>query len=284
MQIRSLLSYAAERLGLISLARSLLVRDGRFALMFHRVSSRRYADIPDELQPHHSVEEFRQVLSWIEKRFSFLTVEDYLFDRKPGVLLTFDDGHADNFTNVLPVLAEFNAPGLFFVATQHVQAPRNWLHFTRKHALQSWGKESAVPEEFARDCYDGLSEEQLKELARSPLVTIGSHTISHPSLPTCSPEELDKELIESRQYLEKVIGQDVDYFAYPFGNYNRQVAEAAKNVGYRAAFAVNSNNVGLSDYEIPRIGIYQAGSPYLNTKMSGLHRPPLKGPALKTKV
>jgi peptidoglycan/xylan/chitin deacetylase (PgdA/CDA1 family) len=252
----------------------------RFALNFHGVSSRRYPGIPADLQPHHTAADFRRALAWLAARFPFLTAEEFLSTGKPGVLLTFDDGHANNLTNILPLLEEFRAPGVFFISTRHVADPRDWLAFTRRNARRGWGDETAVPPDFARDCYDGLSGSQLAELARSPWAVIGGHTITHPSLPACDPAALAVELGESRRTLQEISGQPVELFAYPYGDYNRAVAEAVRAAGYRAAFAVDPIPVGLPGYEIPRIGIYAARPLYLSLKMSGFHRPPLRGPAL----
>lgn len=281
MSARDVLTRLIGSFGIAALARRVLVRDGRFALNFHGVSSRRYPDVAADLQPHHSIEEFRRVLAWLAPRFAFLSVDDFLATDKPGVLLTFDDGHANNLTNLLPLLAEFKAQGLFFVSARHVKNPRDWLSFTRKDAVRGWGSEANVPEEFARDCYDGLSESQLAELAHSPFAVIGAHTVTHPSLPSCSPEEVRRELAESQKYLQQVSGQPVDTFAYPYGDYNRAVAEAAREVGFRAAFAVDSIRVGLPSFEIPRVGIYASDPHYLDLKLSGLHRPALRGSIIK---
>ena len=280
MTLRDLAGRGFHYLGISHLARRILVRDGRFALNFHGVSSRRYPAVDTDLQPHHSMEEFRRVLAWLAPRFPFLTVDDFLTTDKPGVLLTFDDGHANNLTNLLPLLAEFKAQGLFFVSAQHVKDPRNWLSFTRKDAVRGWGSEANVPEDFARDCYDGLSESQLADLAQSPFAVIGAHTVTHPSLPTCSPEDVRRELAESQKYLQQISGQAVDTLAYPYGDYNRAVAEAAREVGFRAAFAVDSIRVGLPQFEIPRVGIYASDAHYLDLKLSGLHRPALRGRVL----
>jgi len=276
MNARDVATRLIGSLGIAALSRQMLVRDGRFALNFHGVSSHRYENVAADLQPHHSVAEFRQTLAWLKSRFAFLNVEDFLSTDKPGVLLTFDDGHANNLTNILPLLAEFNAQGLFFVSAQHVKNPRDWLSFTLRDTGRGWGSASNVPEDFARDCYDGLSENQLAELARSPFAVIGAHTVTHPSLPACSPEDLRRELSESKQYLQKISAQAVDTFAYPYGDYNRAVAEAAREVGYRAAFAVDSIHVGLPQFEIPRVGIYASDSNYLDLKLSGLHRPAIR--------
>ncbi|MEW5938027.1 MAG: polysaccharide deacetylase family protein, partial [Chloroflexota bacterium] len=176
--------------------------------------------------------------------------------------------------------AEFEAQGLFFVSTQHVMMPRDWLSFMRRDAARGWGSKAKVPEEFARDCYDGLSENQLAELARSPWAVVGAHTVTHPSLPAIPIEQARTEMSESRRYLQQVSGQSVDTMAYPYGDYNRAVAEAAREVGYRAAFAVDSYHVGLPVFEILRVGIYASEPHYLDLKLSGLHRPALHGPAL----
>jgi peptidoglycan/xylan/chitin deacetylase (PgdA/CDA1 family) len=284
MSARDLAAHVLSSLGIASLARHLLARDGRFALNFHGVSCHRYQNVATDLQPHHSVAEFRRVLEWLGPRFAFLSVDEFLNTDEPGVLLTFDDGHANNLTNILPLLAEFNTPGLFFVSTQHVKNPRNWLSFTRRDAGRGWGSEANVPDDFARDCYDGLSESQLAEMARSPWAVIGSHTVSHPSLPTCSPKKLQTELIDSRQYLQQVSGQIVNYLAYPYGYYNRSVAEAVREAGYRAAFAVDALPVDLPAYEIPRVGLYASRPAYLDAKLSGLHRRALREPGLTWRI
>ncbi len=266
-----------SQLGISTFARKVLVGDGRFVLMFHGVSKVRRPEIPADLQPYLEIEDLRRVLAWIRKRFVFLTPEDFLGTKKPGVLLTFDDGMANNYTNALPVLAEFEAPAIFFVSTRHVQGPRDWLPHIVDMAGRNWTDDEAVPEEIAVDLYDGMSQEQLSACARNPLLTIGSHAISHPFLTRCGAGQLLFELEESKRFLEEATGRPVALFAYPTGDYDQRVAEAVRAAGYIAAFAVDSCKVGLPAFEIPRIGIYSADPAYLSLKLSGLHRRPIKG-------
>ena len=280
MSFRDRIGWWLWRLGIATLARRILVDGGRFALNFHGVSTCRRADIPTDLQPHHSRIEFRAVLSWLAERFEFLSAADFFDTGRPGVLLTFDDGHANNLTNILPLLQEFKAVGIFFVSTQHVLKPRDWLSFTRQETRRGWGSEGAVPEEIAVDCFDGLCTDQLAALGRSEWAVIGAHTVTHPSLPACDDAKLAWELTESRRVLQAISGQAVDLFAYPYGDYDRRVAEAAQRAGYRAAFAVDPLPVGLPAYEIPRLGIYAADPAYLSLKVSGLYRRALRGSLL----
>ena len=96
--------------------------------------------------------------------------------------------------------------------------------------------------------------------------------MSHPSLTRCDEGQLEQELRSSKEDLEEMSGCRVDFFAYPTGDYNARVARAVARAGYRAAFALESWNLGLGRYEIPRVEIYESGAPYLSLKLSGLHR------------
>ena len=57
-----------------------------------------------------------------------------------GVLLTFDDGFLNNFSNVLPVLETYDAPALFFITTENIEFPEKWLHFCNRQAKKLWDK------------------------------------------------------------------------------------------------------------------------------------------------
>lgn len=258
--------------GFPEITRCILAKNKCVVLMLHGISAQKIPEIPQEAQPYLDIEDLRKILSWLKKRFAFLTPHDF-FAGMPGVLLTFDDGLANNYANALPVLEKACAPAVFFVSTQHVHDPRNWLHNTRRLAQIGWGSEIDVPKTAAKDFYDGMSEEQVKLCASHPLITIGSHTISHPLLTSCDAEQIQREVMESKEYLEKVTGTSVDLFAYPTGDYDQKIAQAVKAAGYRAAFAVLPRGIALAEYEIPRIGLYQSSPNYLSWKFSGLHQP-----------
>jgi peptidoglycan/xylan/chitin deacetylase (PgdA/CDA1 family) len=223
------------------------------------------------------MDDLRRVLAWVKERFPLLWPDEFLRSSDSGVLLTFDDGLANNCTNVLPILKEFDAPAVLFVTTQHVASPKDWLPATRRAVYRYWGNDESVPSDLATDFYDGMSKDQLALCATNSLITIGSHTVSHPFLTHCDGTQLDFELTESRRVLEDVTGRRIDLFAYPTGDYNRSVAEAVRASGYRAAFAEDTRNVGLPLFEIPRIGIYAPDPAYMGLKLSGLHRFALRG-------
>lgn len=284
MIVRKVFTWLLWRSGIASMARRSLVGPGRFVLMFHGVSSKRRSEIPYSLQPSFSKDELQDALSWISKRFRFLTPNELLETGKAGALLTFDDGFANNYSNALPVLEKFQAPAVFFITTQHIQHPTDWLPAVRKTIRQGWNEESNLPNELAVDLFNGMTIWQLEKIGRHPLITIGSHTISHPFLSRCGIDSLKKELVESKRYLQDVSGQEVNLFSYPTGDYNPAVIDMVRSANYRAAFAVDSPVVSIPEFEIQRIGLYHSTPSYLSAKLSGLHRRPLPGrPVLTTR-
>lgn len=261
--------------GVAMVARKTVARQGRFALLLHGISSFRLPNVAPGIQPHLTADDLAYVLHWLRRRFDFLTPAEFLAAERPGVLLTFDDGFANNFRNALPVLRSFCAPALFFVSTQHVADPHKWLGFVGLQAEREWGSPGAVPESVAADWYDGMSVEELRQCSAEPLITVGSHGVTHAILTDCTDEQLADELRDSKRFLEAVIDTNVEYFAYPRGDYDARVARDTETAGYSAAFTIDSVGLGAAGFEVPRVGIYHADRKYLSLKLSGLHRRPL---------
>ena len=265
--------------GLATAARRVFFRRGRFVLTFHGVAAERYPELPASVQPSASARDLRATLAWLGRRFRFLTPRELLRGEAPGVLLTFDDGFANHRTTALPILEEHGAPAVFFVTARHVLEPRDWLPSVREKVRRHWARESDVPDDVARDLYDGMSRDELREVAAHPLITVGSHTVHHPRLTGCAEGDLAWEVEESKALLEAWCDRPVELFAYPKGDYDRRVARAVRDAGYGAAFAEDPVGAGLPDYEIPRIGLYAREPAYLGAKLSGLHRRPWRGTA-----
>ncbi len=263
------------RLALTEAVRRLLVRRGSFVVEFHGVTKKRYPEAPSHAVSYLTADELRAILRWLGERFRFLTPKELLAPGGPpeaGVLLTFDDGLANNPANALPVLEEFNAPAIFFVATRHVRNPSSWLPSARLQAQECGDFTS----EAAADLFDGMSREELLRCGQHALVTIGGHTEDHPRLTTCDDETLKRELGTSKDFLEQTVGSAVEFFAYPYGDYDLRVARAVEEAGYRAAFVEDPRPVGRARFEIPRVGLYRARHDYLSAKLCGLHRSPLR--------
>lgn len=108
-----------------------------------------------------------------------------------------------------------------------------------------------------------LSWDQIQELANDPLVSIGSHSVTHPNLTTCSDEELAYELTESKHRLEEKIGRNkfCPVFCYPGGAYDKRVKKFVENAGYSSALTIQGKsnpNDFSSRYDLKRLGISRA--------------------------
>ena len=94
-------------------------------LMYHYVDSRHSCRCPQFLE----LENFRGQLGYLEKYYSFISLEDVLASCKDrnsrlpanALLLTFDDGLRDHYENVFPVLREKSIQGVFFPVAKAVR-------------------------------------------------------------------------------------------------------------------------------------------------------------------
>lgn len=140
---------------------------------------------------------------------TFDDLRAYFEGKKPlparPVVLTFDDGYLDFFTTAFPIL---QAHG--FKAVSYI-----------------------VPGFLGGSAY--MTPAQVKQLDRSGLVEIGSHTVYHVNLTTASPANRSFELDASKTMLEHLLGHPVLDFCYPSGRFNAAVVTAVGNAGYVTA-------------------------------------------------
>lgn len=80
-----------------------------------------------------------------------------------------------------------------------------------------------------------LNDAQVKQLADSGLIEIGSHTLTHANLNKLSDADCLRELTDSKQQLEQLICKPVTSFAYPFGIYSDRDVKLVKQSGYSNA-------------------------------------------------
>lgn len=103
-----------------------------------------------------------------------------------------------------------------------------------------------------------MTGEEIKLLAQSPYASVGSHCVSHHNLLQLPFLQVKEELQDSKSYLEKVTGKEVDAIAFPFGLYTREMLDIATDIGYKHQLAVNYLHTDdKSDARvINRIGLY----------------------------
>ncbi|MFH1093632.1 MAG: polysaccharide deacetylase family protein [Candidatus Omnitrophota bacterium] len=183
-------------------------------------------------------ESFERQMIFLKKgNYQILSLDEYVEllrgNRKPdkrAVVITFDDGFRDNYTNAYPILKEHRIPAAI----------------------------SVVPEWVGRA--NMMSWEQIKELHGDGLIEIVSHGLKHCPLDTLSKDSTIRELKESKRILEKKLNTIINYLCYPCGNFTPFVKELAKLSGYKAAMATHPDaGIALNDtYAIRRIRISQS--------------------------
>lgn len=101
--------------------------------------------------------------------------------------------------------------------------------------------EAAAPfrnDQTLSDYWQQLSIEQIRELAASPIATIGSHGYYHNNLGGIEFNDAVDELKNSKSFLENTIQQEVHSIAFPDGSYSREIVDAAEMAGYTQQLAV----------------------------------------------
>jgi peptidoglycan/xylan/chitin deacetylase (PgdA/CDA1 family) len=189
---------------------------------------------------------FERQMAWLDSRgYRIMALSELLECRRrhvlpPGrsVVITFDDGYADNHGLALPVLSARRFRATFFLVSGAVGGTNAWDAGgpLAGRALMSW--------------------EQAGELLRHGMA-VGSHTRSHPVVPDLSPADREGELRGARLDLEQALGRPIMTFAYPFGRMDDATATAVEQAGYEAACCSRSgaNDPAVSQFALRRLEV-----------------------------
>lgn len=189
-------------------------------IMYHDITPERGKD---SVYFDCTAAEFAEQIKWLEEQgASFISLEQlhkHLTFGEPlppkSVVLTFDDNYQGFYDNAYPLIKEKQIPVAMFVHTNFVGDKK------AARAKMDW--------------------DTLREIDKEGLVTIGSHTLSHPDdITQSSSFDQDRELTESKALLEKELGHPIPYFAYPNGKWDESVADGAMKAGYTMAFTIHN--------------------------------------------
>jgi peptidoglycan/xylan/chitin deacetylase (PgdA/CDA1 family) len=159
-------------------------------------------------------------------------------DHARKIVMTYDDGYENFLTHALPVLERERCPATVFAVAGKFAGHNDWDPDLPQARL--------------------MSLEQMQQVTRSGLITIGSHGLLHRRLQTLAPDALDQEIQRSHEILAAGLGRGyLPTLAYPYGNYSSAVVERAKTSPYKYAFTIKRGH-WLPDtpaYEVPRFCI-----------------------------
>lgn len=153
-----------------------------------------------------------QIETLREAGYAFITPDDLISDLSGKitlpeklVILSFDDGYMDFYTDVFPILKKENVKAIAYIVPNLLNRPNYMFTF------------------------------QVKEVAKSPLVEIGSHTMNHVWLKGTKKETMEYEIVQSRKTLQDMTQLPINSFAYPYGALDQQAINLVREAGYTNA-------------------------------------------------
>jgi peptidoglycan/xylan/chitin deacetylase (PgdA/CDA1 family) len=190
-------------------------------LMYHSISDNLFGMSHPYYQINTSPEVFSRQMRWLRNagyRAIDLTQAwaglEAGADLSRTIVITFDDGYRDFYTDGLPILKQCGFTATIFLATDRIQN---------------------VPARI--EGADYLTWKDVRELHAEGM-SFGSHTVTHPDFRSLGPDQLDYELGRSKEIIEDRLGVAVESFSYPHGfpeedkDYTRYLKDVLRNLGY----------------------------------------------------
>ena len=241
-----------------------------------------------------------KIISKFYRFVSISDIRDY-YDGKSDLTgcchITFDDGHKAVYNNAFPVLKSYNIPATLFISPSVLINKNNyWFQeisqYKKEETIRIISKLKSInpailgnmdEKEIMKECTlneiqtiinklnvlknseqyncQNIKIDELIELKKSNIFTIGSHSYNHPILANESDPVSEYEIRESKIELEKILGDEVKYFAYPNGipelDYSEREINYCANSKYELAFTCEISDFSRnnSNFEIPRLEI-----------------------------
>ncbi len=194
---------------------------------------------------------FARQMAWLRWRgYRVLRLEDFLRDRRAyelpparSLVITMDDGYADNHAVAYPILRRHRFPATIFLVSGAIGAANRW---------DEGSVLSGRP----------LASCRAIEEMRSGGISYGAHTRTHPPLTAIEAGRAREEIEGSRADLEDRLGQPIAAFSYPYGKYDATIEEVVKERGFAGACTVREgpNDPATSPWALRRIEIYGTDS------------------------
>jgi len=147
--------------------------------------------------------------------YHVISFDDYIQSIKKGVafqrntvVIHFDDGYEDNYTNAFPILKEYEFPATIFLVSDSI------------------GREPF------------LKWDQIKEMEKFG-IDFGGHTRRHAYLPDMNQAAAVDEIAGCKKVIEGQLGHEIKYFVYPSGGFTDEIKSIVKASGFHAAATTN---------------------------------------------
>jgi peptidoglycan/xylan/chitin deacetylase (PgdA/CDA1 family)/GT2 family glycosyltransferase len=194
---------------------------------------------------------FALQMAWLKLwRYQVLSLEEFVnhhlahtLPPARAVVITIDDGYAENYTLVYPILKRHQFPATIFLVTALVGGVNRWDQSgtLAGRPLLGWPDIAAM---------------------RRGGLHFGAHTRTHVNLARVAPDCAREEIAGSRADLEQALQAPVRLFAYPFGAYDNTALDAARQADFLAACSVRRgpNSPNTPAFELRRTEVYGTDS------------------------
>jgi poly-beta-1,6-N-acetyl-D-glucosamine N-deacetylase len=236
---------------------NIIFKDQVAVLMYHHISNtaKGYITITPEL--------FQKQLSYLQKKgYNFITAKEFrnYLSGSPVVdnalLVTFDDGYESFYSKAYPILKSLNVPAVNFVVTKNLENPESTYipSLSRKEILDMTAEDATIKVQCHSDSFHSRTKD-------------GSYFLTSYLQENGSPEtanDYNKRVLNDTQAcidkLKQLSSTPIDFYAYPFGAYNKAAENVIRQAGINYAFTVVNEIANRNDdpMQIPRIN---AGSP-----------------------
>jgi len=196
---------------------------------------------------------------------------------RPAVVLTFDDGHVDNWLYAFPLLKKYQTKATIFVITSWMGNGPKRKYWDRGEPIPQGLVEIPHHKEVRKRAGEGdtsvaLQWEEAREMEASGLVDVQSHTHFHreyfhelerkTQLGLTKKEELLDDLKQSKDLIEAQLGKKCRFLAWPWGKYNEEAIALASQAGYEGIATTEKgvNFPGSSPLSIKRV-VAKSGDP-----------------------
>jgi peptidoglycan/xylan/chitin deacetylase (PgdA/CDA1 family) len=195
--------------------------------------------------------ELEQQLAWLSRHREVISLEEAVTRldgsaRLPSgvAAVTFDDGFADLEEYALPLLLRYRIPATVFLVAQTLTTggqPVDWVNHPPAFPLET------------------LRLDQVLRMQDAG-VSFQSHSWAHRDLTALDPQECLRDLRDSRELLEDVLGRPVRQLAYPRGRHDERVRAAAAEAGYHCSFTLPEAAERPGAHAVPRVGVHRGNS------------------------
>lgn len=214
-------------------------------LMYHAVENRQWP--PEYKHFYVTARELRRQMQGLKRAgytaMRFDELAEAIAGRRPlprrPVMLTFDDGYANLYDNVHPLLRELDYPYTVFLVSDKVGLTNDWV------AAEGYEQTPL------------LTWQRIREMQQDGGVDFQAHTATHPRLTRLPPGEARHEMAACKDRLEQEMQTPIRVLCYPYGDVNDAVAAMARDVGYTQAVTTQTGRVRWGDdpLRLPRLSV-----------------------------